>query len=298
MRRGPQPPQVAIPLHNLASSEAAPARRQADCDYYHRVRAAGLSVHGCYAGRVYDMAVVAPGLPEGGGYDRDAALAALVRPGASRPPYAWASLQQPAPHLLGMQTALVFRVNTPFYFNVPRLHLHCPWTDNGSDTVSVPIFRESSSARNASDAWAGAGRMKEQPPLAAHAREPALRLGRVRGRGRARAQDASADGWRILEDYRVFLTSRSQETTAATEAVRNRWRNEARSPLPLCALAGPVDGVGDRAGGMLGAAPRMQRQGTLCSNEVAGSSVGRGASLMRLEGVRHPVSGTPALPNA
>ena len=140
--------------------------------------------------------------------------------------------------------------------------------------------------------------MKEQLPLAAHAREPALRLGRVRGRGRARAQDASADGWRILEDYRVFLTSRSQETTAATEAVRNRWRNEARSPLPLCALAGPVDGVGDRAGGMLGAAPRMQRQGTLCSNEVAGSSVGRGASLMRLEGARHPVSGTPALPNA
>ncbi len=128
MRRGPQPPQVAIPLHNLASSEAAPARRQADCDYYHRVRAAGLSVHGCYAGRVYDMAVVAPGLPEGRGYDRDAALAALARPGASRPPHAWASLQQPAPHLLGMQTALVFRVNTPFYIDVPRWHLHCPWT--------------------------------------------------------------------------------------------------------------------------------------------------------------------------
>ena len=43
-----------------------------------------------------------------------------------------------------------------------------------------------------------------------------------------RAQDATADGWRILEDYRIFLTSRSQEATAATEAVRNRWRNEAR----------------------------------------------------------------------
>ena len=47
------------------------------------------------------------------------------------------------------------------------------------------------------------------------------------------AQDATADGWRILEDYRIFLTSRSQEATAATEAVRNRWRNEARShPAP------------------------------------------------------------------
>ncbi|KAK9825705.1 hypothetical protein WJX81_008216 [Elliptochloris bilobata] len=97
---------------------------KADCDYYHRVRAAGHSVHGCYAGRVYDMAVVAPGLPEGPAYDRDAALAAL---------------------------------------------------------------------------------------------------------------DATADGWRILEDYRVFLTSHSQETTAATEAVRNRWRDEA---LPLSELLG------------------------------------------------------------
>ena len=48
-----------------------------------------------------------------------------------------------------------------------------------------------------------------------------------------RAQDATADGWRILEDYRIFLTSRSQEATAATEAVRNRWRNEARlHPAP------------------------------------------------------------------
>ena len=37
-------------------------------------------MHGCYAGRVYDMAVVVPGLPEGPGYARDAALAALVRP--------------------------------------------------------------------------------------------------------------------------------------------------------------------------------------------------------------------------
>ena len=36
-------------------------------------------MHGCYAGRVYDMAVVVPGLPEGPGYARDAALAALVR---------------------------------------------------------------------------------------------------------------------------------------------------------------------------------------------------------------------------
>ena len=52
---------------------------------------------------------------------------------------------------------------------------------------------------------------------------PAGRLTAVR-----RAQDAAADGWRILEDYRIFLTSRSQEATAATEAVRNRWRNEAR----------------------------------------------------------------------
>jgi hypothetical protein len=33
----------------------------------------------------------------------------------------------------------------------------------------------------------------------------------------------------------VFLTSRSQETTAATEAVRNRWRNEARAPAPSTA---------------------------------------------------------------
>ena len=56
--------------------------RQADCDYYHRVRASGHSVHGCYAGRVYDMAVVVPGLPAGAGYARDAALAALVRPPA------------------------------------------------------------------------------------------------------------------------------------------------------------------------------------------------------------------------
>jgi hypothetical protein len=88
--------------------EAAPVRRQADCDYYHRVRAAGLSVHGCYAGRVYDMAVVAPGLPEGRGYDRDAALAALVRLGALRGLPSWSSLRQPAPHLLGMQTAPVF----------------------------------------------------------------------------------------------------------------------------------------------------------------------------------------------
>ena len=64
---------------HLSSECLAPAS-QADCDYYHRVRSAGLSVHGCYAGRVYDMAVVAPGLPEGPDYDRDAALAVLVRP--------------------------------------------------------------------------------------------------------------------------------------------------------------------------------------------------------------------------
>lgn len=49
-----------------------------------------------------------------------------------------------------------------------------------------------------------------------------------------RAQDATADGWRILEDYRIFLTSRSQEATAATEAVRNRWRNEARHNAAPC----------------------------------------------------------------
>ncbi len=67
------------PVQHL-SCECLALASQADCDYYHRVRSAGLSVHGCYAGRVYDMAVVAPGLPEGPGYDRDAALAALVRP--------------------------------------------------------------------------------------------------------------------------------------------------------------------------------------------------------------------------
>ena len=67
------------PVQHL-SPECLALASQADCDYYHRVRLAGLSVHGCYAGRVYDMAVVAPGLPEGPGYDRDAALAVLVRP--------------------------------------------------------------------------------------------------------------------------------------------------------------------------------------------------------------------------
>ncbi len=48
--------------------------------------------------------------------------------------------------------------------------------------------------------------------------------------GEPACQDAASDSWRILEDYRMFLASRSQETTLATEAVRNRWRNEVLYP--------------------------------------------------------------------
>ena len=106
----------AVDSRDPAAVEPAPVRRQADCDYYHRVRAAGLSVHGCYAGRVYDMAVVAPGLPEGRAYDRDAALAALVRPGAS---CAACMVHSAAActALASMRTALIFQVDASLHID-------------------------------------------------------------------------------------------------------------------------------------------------------------------------------------